>query len=168
MKLPAIVTNAALQALASPTETHEVHVIVRRIANAAPYTLRGRKRQYIVSRDSRRGAHILVVPLSVWMAGCSPDRVAENDSIAFDIQSSRTGLKAPLTFEMWPINRNADNQAAVTTPQAINIAPPGSPPPPPQPKPEGEPAPLTNAQRQAAHRARKKAEKEAQLQTANA
>lgn len=101
--LPKLVTNEALAALASPNETHEVHVIVRRIVNHAPYTLRGRRRQYIVSRDPVRNAHILKVPISVWMAGCTDGTVNENDSIAYDIQSSRTSLKAPLTFEVWPI-----------------------------------------------------------------
>lgn len=104
MNIPRIVTNPALQLLASPGETHEVHVIIRRIANQAPYTLRGRNRQYIVSRDNARNAHILKVPLSVWMHGCDKAKpVAENSSISYDIQSSRTGLKAPLTFEVWPI-----------------------------------------------------------------
>jgi hypothetical protein len=104
MNIPRIVTDAALKQLAAPDETHEVHVIVRRIANQAPYTLRGRRRMYLVTRDQKRNAHVLRVPLSLWMTDVVADKpVAENDSIAYDIQASRTGLKAPLTFEVWPI-----------------------------------------------------------------
>jgi hypothetical protein len=166
MKLPSIVTNAVLQSLAAPDETHEVHVIIRHIANAAPYTLRGRRRQYIVARDNKRGSHILRVPLSVWMAGCSSEKFVENDSICFDIQSSRTGLKAPLTFEVWPIKKACKGSTAGSS----ETTPETPPSPEPQagydsgnidaPKPSEPPA-LTNAQRQAAHRARRKAEKEA-------
>lgn len=198
MTLPRIVTNAVLQQLAAPGETHEVHVIVRRIANAAPYTLRGRHRQYIVSRDVARNAHILKVPLSLWMASCVENKpIAENDSIAYDIQSTRTGLKSPLTFEVWPIAGKTEQSAAVANSDAIvdgalayNSGKPPSANPfcvdsqlilhtawlrgfeiaealSPAPKAKQEPAPsgestaLSNKERQAAYRARKRAEKEA-------
>jgi hypothetical protein len=171
MNLPAIVTNAALQKLADPSDTHEVHVIVRRIANAAPYTLRGRRRQYIVTRCQVRGAHILKVPLSLWMGGCRQDKpVMENDSICYDLQGSRTGLKSPLTFEVWPVEGKQKTSAVEPV---SNFSIPG-----PGPHPQGpagvsestDPAPLSNKERQAAYRARKRAEKEAaealKLQTA--
>ncbi len=103
LQLPKLVTQADLNKLAAPDETHEIHIIVRRIVNQAPYTLRGRLRQYIVQRDQKRGAHILRVPLSVWMAGCPINTVIQNDSICYDITSTRTFTKSPLTFEMWRI-----------------------------------------------------------------
>ena len=153
MNIPAIVTNAALQLLASPEETHEVHVIVRRMVNQAPYTLRGRRRQYVVSRDTARNAHILKVPLTVWMDGCDASKpVLENDSIAYDLQATRTALKSPLTFEIWPV--------AVKSPTEIDIdqSMPATGPVEPVTK---EPRGLSNAERQKLHRERKKAEKEA-------
>jgi hypothetical protein len=162
MNIPAIVTNNALRLLASPEETHEVHVIVRRLVNQAPYTLRGRRRQYVVSRDTSRNAHILIVPLSVWMHGINKEKpVMENDSIAYDLQATRTALKSPLTFEIWPVKKQA--------PQAIKIAeqkPVDDAPPPAAVPSAGESRPLTNAERQKLHRERKKAEKAAELQPA--
>lgn len=107
IKLPAIVTQAALDKLRAPDETHEVHIIVRRIVNQGPYTLRGRVRQYIITSDKRRGSHILRVPLSVWMAGCPTNTVVQNDSICYDITSTRNFTKSPLTFEMWKIGADA-------------------------------------------------------------
>lgn len=118
MTIPRLCTQEALLKLAKPDETHEVHIIVRRIANQAPYTLRGRARQYIVQRDPKRAAHILRVPLSVWMDGVKSGTVVQNDSICYDIMSNRTAVKAPLTFEVWKVGADAP-ESEIKQPEAI-------------------------------------------------
>ena len=101
--LPKEINQQVLDKLAKPDETHEIHIIVRRVANAGPYKMRGRLRNYSVARDEKRGAHVLRVPLSVWMAGCPVNTMIQNNSVCYELTGTRSFTKSPLTFEMWKL-----------------------------------------------------------------
>jgi len=96
------VTNQTLAANAAPDETGMVRVIVRRVANKAPYTLRGRKRSYRAEFNQQAGAHCIDVPLSLWQGGVDGGPYRDNDSVAHDIMANRGSTMAPLVYLVLP------------------------------------------------------------------
>src|SRR5688500_7871968 len=91
MNYPNIVTNAFLASVAAPDEQMMVRLIVRHVANLTNYVVHGRKqRHYHFAFDRAANAHVLDVPMSVWMAGVDTKLPArDNDSIAWDLCNKR-------------------------------------------------------------------------------
>ncbi|MCW1885507.1 hypothetical protein OKA04_12275 [Luteolibacter flavescens] len=102
MNLPQIVTAADLIRFAAPNETHAVRLVIRQINNPGIYTLRGLSRRYLATRDNEIGAHVIDVPVSVWMAGVPKGVYAKNTSIAQDVLGTRNALKTPLMILVVP------------------------------------------------------------------
>lgn len=102
LTLPRTITAAELEKLAAPDETHAVRLIARRVAASVPYTLHGKSRRYVLAKDHTANAHILDIPVSVWMAGAPTGGYVDNLSISHDIQGNRFALKAPLILQVVP------------------------------------------------------------------
>lgn len=111
MHLPKFVTQEVLNQLAAPTDRVMVRVVLRRIGNTAPYTVWGKKRRYVFRRDPELGAHVLDVPMSVWMWGFPDGPYRDNLSIAHDLQGNRAAVKAPLVFLVIESGAVADAEA---------------------------------------------------------
>lgn len=107
MNLPKTVTAAVLAAAAAPDETAVVRVLIRRVFNQNPYTLRGARRTYIATHNPTVGCHCLDVPLSVWMDGVPAAGYRDNESVAHDLMGLRGAGKSPLVFLVVPINGSA-------------------------------------------------------------
>lgn len=108
MNIPRLVDNKILAALASPSDTLAVRVVVRRVSNLAPYRLHGKLRQYLAAYDRGLSAHCIDVPLSVWMADFpTSGAYRENSSIAHDLQGNRSQSMAPLVFLIVPFGNGA-------------------------------------------------------------
>lgn len=112
MNVPNTLTNRALAKLASPDETHAVRVVIRRVMNRGPYTIRGRIRHYIADHDPKLMVHVLDVPASVWMSGFPSGPYKENQSIAHDLQGNRGSSLSPLVFLIVPWKDAKSNPAA--------------------------------------------------------
>lgn len=102
MNLPKIVTNELLASLAAPDETHCMRVLVRRVMNNSPFSIRGRHRTYQAVHVPDCGCHALDVPLSVWQGDIVPGIYRENQSIAHDLQSTLAPGSLPLVFMVLP------------------------------------------------------------------
>lgn len=91
MKIPAVVSRSTLQGLASPDETHAVRVILHEVNNPGQFRLRTTRRQYLFDKDGTIGVHALTIPVSCWMAGTTPGRFRDNNSISQDFRTSGVG-----------------------------------------------------------------------------
>jgi hypothetical protein len=67
MNLPSTISRQALAKLSFPEETHAVRVILKKVANNAPYLVRGKTRRYLFERNPEAKAHCLDIPVSIWM-----------------------------------------------------------------------------------------------------
>lgn len=117
------VTNAMLAANAAPDETGMVRVLVRRVMNKAPYTLRGKLRSYRAEFNQQAGAHCVDVPLSLWQGGIDSGPYRDNNSVAHDIMAARASNMTPLVYLVLPwagaeAVRPADLAAGIGTPSA--------------------------------------------------
>lgn len=99
MHIPAIVSKATAAALASPTETHAVRVLLHSVANGGQFRLRCRSRQYLFDKCGLVGRHLLEIPLSVWMEGSPTKSFRENKSISEDF---RTANNCPFSIQVVP------------------------------------------------------------------
>lgn len=102
--IPQLVTQRWLDDHRSEDETHEAHILLKRVSHPGAYTLRGSARKYLVERDPRRCAHVLRVPLSLWMFQYPEGPWRHNPSICSDLLSNRSQLKSPLEFTFYPID----------------------------------------------------------------
>jgi hypothetical protein len=73
MNIPNTLSRQTLASLA-PDDTHCVRVILKKVANNAPYLVRGRTRKYLFERNPEVKAHALDIPVSVWMQGANESR----------------------------------------------------------------------------------------------
>jgi hypothetical protein len=67
MNLPTTISRQSLAKLALPDESHAVRVILKKVANNAPYLVRGKARRYLFERNPDAKAHCLDIPVSLWM-----------------------------------------------------------------------------------------------------
>ena len=163
MNIPHLVDNKALADLASPTDALCVRVVLRRVQNNAPYRLHGKLRIYLATYDRDLCAHVLDVPLSVWMHGFpATGAYRDNPSIAHDLQGNRSQGMSPLVFLVVPWKLAA--APAVAVPAASAASPPAAAA---QDTPAPVKANLTAAERMRKMRAAKAA-KAANLEPATA
>jgi hypothetical protein len=100
MRLPASLDRRNLAQFAAPNETHAVRVVLQKVANSAPYLVRGRLRRYIFERNPEVGAHCLDIPVSVWMANLPKGgSYRQNESIADDL---RPTIQLPFIIHVVP------------------------------------------------------------------
>lgn len=119
MNIPNFIDRRAAAKMAAPDETHCVRVILQKVSNSAPYTVRSRLRRYLFERDGLAGCHVLDVPVSAWMAGTpASGPYRPNPSIASDLQPT---AQLPFTIQVIPFKAKALQAAPVV----IEEAPPG-------------------------------------------
>jgi len=111
MNLPNFIDRKALKARASEGETHAVRLILRRVTSTVPYTLRCRARSYIFERNLKLSAHILDIPLSIWMDQSTAARGVP--ALCDDLRSTDA---MPLSFHVvpWGESTVAESQESET------------------------------------------------------
>lgn len=107
--LPKLITNAWLASQAAPDETHMVRVIARNVVSSVGYRLRCKNRTYVFERDGKISAHVLDVPISVWMREVPAGAYRPNMSISHDVAPTPD---APLTIQVLPL-RTAQSTSAM-------------------------------------------------------
>lgn len=124
MNYPNIITNKFLASVASPTEQMMVRLIIRHVANNSVYNLHGRKnRHYHFEFNRQFNAHILDVPLSVWMDGVNTAVPAQdNASIAWDLMNKKHSFGSPILIVVpWPnakaLEQRVDAETPATSPR---------------------------------------------------
>ena len=118
MKIPALLDRRTLSKMASPDETHCVRVILQKVSNPAPYTVRGRIRRYLFERNQQLCSHILDVPVSIWMAEVpnnGPHR--QNPSVSDDLKPT---MQLPFTIQVIPWG-NATPATTATAPDVFPL-----------------------------------------------
>lgn len=100
MNIPNFIDRRTLAKMAAPDETHCVRVILQKVSNSAPYTVRSRLRRYVFERNGLAGCHVLDVPVSVWMQGVpTSGPYRQNPSISDDLQPT---VQLPFTIQVIP------------------------------------------------------------------
>jgi hypothetical protein len=95
--LPNFLDRRTLASLAAPDETHAVRVIARKISSPVAYRHRGKARTYLFEKDGIIQAHVLDVPVSVWMRDVPGGPYRANASISEDLAPT---MNVPLTFQV--------------------------------------------------------------------
>lgn len=117
MNLPSLITQSYLDSIASPDDTIAMRVILRRVNSSAPYTLRGKLRQYSLNFISKIGVHALDVPLTIWNNTINPEKVyQDNLSVAHDMQAARSAHLAPLVIVAVPYGHHEGKIPAALVP----------------------------------------------------
>jgi hypothetical protein len=88
MNIPEIITQSEIRALASPSETHAVRVILHEVPYPGQFRLRTLRRQYLFERDGIAEVHLLDIPVSVWMHDVPTGQLRDNTSISQDFRSA--------------------------------------------------------------------------------
>ena len=123
MDIPQELTPAIAAHLSLPSDTQAMRVLVRGVANQNDYTLRGKRRRYILSYCPRMACHFIDIPMSLWSDGINPERqYEENQSVAHDIQHNSPHMESLVVFPV-PYG-NAEESPAADAPTAAAIAPP--------------------------------------------
>jgi hypothetical protein len=100
MKAPTFLDRRTLAKMAAPDETHCVRVILQKVSNSAPYTYRSALRRYLFERDGILGAHILDIPVSLWMAEIpTSGPYRKNASVSDDLKPTQA---TPFTIQVIP------------------------------------------------------------------
>jgi hypothetical protein len=102
--IPTTIDSKTLAQLADPTDTHAVRLIQRQVHNFSPYRMSGKRYKYIFTHDSRIGAHVLDVPLSLWQGDVPKSTYRDNLSICHDIQGNRSTLLPPIVCVIIPLH----------------------------------------------------------------
>lgn len=149
MNVPNFIDRRTLAKMAAPNETHCVRVILQKVSNSAPYTVRSRLRRYQFERDGIAGCHVLDIPVSVWMLGTptsGPYRA--NPSISSDLQPT---IQLPFTIQVIPwVAKGASTittesqETASDAPESVAQADDPTAPEPAQ-SPSGDPKPAAQA-----------------------
>lgn len=117
MNIPNLITREVLSAMAAPDETHAVRVVLSKVTSSVPYKLRSKLRSYVFEKDREIGAHVLDVPVSVWMAGADDRARRGEGAICKDLQPS---MNFPLTVLVIPW-RNASAADTAVTNEALAV-----------------------------------------------
>lgn len=84
--IPNEVSSRALKPLAADNETLCVRVIFRNVNNSGVYRHKCRNRTYLFERNGRLNAHVLDIPVSLYMQGVPDGSYRDNTSISHDLQ----------------------------------------------------------------------------------
>lgn len=101
--IPTTIDSKTLAQLADPADTHAVRLIQRQVHNFSPYRINGKRYKYIFTHDSRIGAHVLDVPLSLWQGDVPKGTYRDNLSICHDIQGNRSITLPPIVCVLIPL-----------------------------------------------------------------
>jgi hypothetical protein len=112
--IPTTIDSKTLAHLAEPTDTHAVRLILRQVHNFSPYRMGGKRYKYIFTHDSRIGAHVLDVPLSLWQGDVPKGAYRDNLSICHDLQGNRSGNLPPLVAVIIPLKEGVAEFIATT------------------------------------------------------
>lgn len=101
--IPTTIDSKTLAQLAEPSDTHAVRLILRQVHNFSPYRMGGKRYKYIFTHDSRIGAHVLDVPLSLWQGDVPKGAYRDNLSICHDLQGNRSTTLPPIVSVIIPL-----------------------------------------------------------------
>lgn len=99
MTLPNTLTTAMLATLAAPDEIHAVRVVLHKVSSQVPYRLRSKLRTYVFEKNRDINAHVLDVPVSVWMHGANNAARRGEGAICQDLQPT---ISMQLTIQVIP------------------------------------------------------------------
>lgn len=106
-RLPRLIDAAVLRANASPTDTVCMRVELRGVPSNVPYRLAGKGIQrYLLTYDPEQHAHILDVPVSLWMEN--------RENLARDIMGGPHSSKLVVLSAPW--NKAAKTPEAAPEP----------------------------------------------------
>lgn len=88
MNIPAIISKNTLGSMGE-NDTHAVRVILHDVHNPSACRVRCRTRQYLFERCGVVMAHVLDIPISVWMAGVGNGRFRDNRAVCDDWREVR-------------------------------------------------------------------------------